>query len=51
MSVKSVSNFGIGGPAMVAFWRRLLFHYEIYRRYPLPPISALKNAWRMARAR
>jgi hypothetical protein len=33
-----------------SFFERLFFHYEVYRRYPLPPWSALKNAWRIARA-
>ena len=31
------------------FYRRLLLHYGIYRRYPLGPLPALKNAWRIAR--
>jgi hypothetical protein len=35
---------------MVAFLRRFSLHYGIYRRYPLTPFSALKNAWRIARA-
>jgi hypothetical protein len=35
---------------MIAFVRRLAIHYGIYRRYPLPRISALKSAWRIARA-
>jgi hypothetical protein len=35
---------------MVAFFRRFSLHYGIYRRYPLRPIEALKNAWRIARA-
>ena len=34
---------------MPAFVRRLLFHYAIYRRYPLRPYPALRNAWRIAR--
>jgi hypothetical protein len=34
---------------MRAFVRRLLMHYGIYRRYPLPPLSAFRNAWRNAR--
>jgi hypothetical protein len=38
------------GTAMITFFRRLLMHYGIYRRYPLPPLPALKNAWRIARA-
>jgi hypothetical protein len=33
-----------------SFLERLLFHYEVYRRYPLSRWSALKNAWRIARA-
>lgn len=36
--------------AMSSFMRRLVFHYGIYRRYPLRPLPALKNAWRIARA-
>jgi hypothetical protein len=35
---------------MSAFVRRLSLHYGIYRRYPLRPFKALKNAWRIARA-
>jgi hypothetical protein len=38
------------GVAMRAFVRRLLMHYGIYRRYPLPRLSAFRNAWRNARA-
>ncbi len=34
---------------MIAFIRRLSFHYEIYRSYPLSRLPALKNAWRIAR--
>jgi hypothetical protein len=34
---------------MITFLRRLFMHYGIYRRYPLAPLSALKNAWRIAR--
>jgi len=34
---------------MLDFFRRLLLHYGIYRRYPLSPLPALKNAWRIAR--
>jgi len=34
---------------MIAFIRRLSFHYEIYRGYPLSRFPALKNAWRIAR--
>jgi hypothetical protein len=34
---------------MMTFIRRLLMHYGIYRRYPLPRLPALKNAWRMSR--
>ena len=37
------------GKAMIAFLRRLLMHYGIYRRYPLARFSALRNAWRIAR--
>jgi hypothetical protein len=32
----------------VPFLNRLLLHYGIYRRYPLRPWPALKNAWRVA---
>jgi hypothetical protein len=38
------------GVAMRAFVRRFLMHYGIYRRYPLPRLSAFRNAWRNARA-
>jgi hypothetical protein len=38
------------GKAMIAFIQRLSIHYDIYRRYPLPRIPALRNAWRIARA-
>jgi hypothetical protein len=34
---------------MRAFFRRFLMHYGIYRRYPLRPLPALRNAWRIAR--
>jgi len=34
---------------MFSFARRLLMHYDIYRRYPLRPLPALKNAWRISR--
>jgi hypothetical protein len=37
------------GEIMIAFIRRLLIHYDIYRRYPLARVPALKNAWRIAR--
>jgi hypothetical protein len=37
------------GKVMIAFLRRLLMHYGIYRRYPLARFSALRNAWRIAR--
>jgi len=36
--------------SMRAFIRRFLMHYGIYRRYPLPRLSAMRNAWRNARA-
>jgi hypothetical protein len=36
--------------AMLTFIRRFSMHYGIYRRYPLAPVSAFKNAWRIARA-
>jgi hypothetical protein len=32
----------------VLFLERLLLHYGIYRRYPLKPWPAFKNAWRIA---
>jgi hypothetical protein len=31
----------------VIFVQRLLLHYGVYRRYPLRPWPALKNAWRI----
>jgi hypothetical protein len=34
---------------MMTFLRRLAMHYGIYRRYPLAPLPALKNAWRISR--
>jgi hypothetical protein len=34
---------------MIAFIRRLLIHYGIYRRYPLSPLPAMRNAWRISR--
>jgi hypothetical protein len=36
--------------SMRVFIRRFLMHYGIYRRYPLPRLSAMRNAWRIARA-
>jgi hypothetical protein len=36
------------GADTVLFLQRLLLHYGIYRRYPLKPWPALKNAWRIA---
>ena len=39
-----------GQTTMIAFLRRLSMHYGIYRRYPLARFSALRNAWRIARA-
>jgi len=38
------------GMTMRAFIKRFLMHYGIYRRYPLPRLSAFRNAWRNARA-
>jgi hypothetical protein len=38
------------GSTMLGFFRRLYLHYGIYRRYPLAPLPALKNAWRISRA-
>jgi hypothetical protein len=37
------------GIPMSSFFRRLMLHYGIYRRYPLRPLPALRNAWRIAR--
>ena len=34
---------------MIVFLRRLMFHYGVYRGYPLAPWPALKNAWRIVR--
>jgi hypothetical protein len=34
---------------MFEFLRRLMLHYGIYRRYPLAPLPAFRNAWRIAR--
>jgi hypothetical protein len=31
------------------FFNRLWLHYSVYRRYPLGPLAALRNAWRIAR--
>jgi hypothetical protein len=39
----------ISGMTMMTFLRRLAMHYGIYRRYPLAPLPALKNAWRISR--
>ena len=33
---------------MLAFIKRFLMHYGIYRRYPLGRFPALSNAWRAA---
>jgi hypothetical protein len=33
---------------MLAFIKRFLLHYGIYRRYPLGRLPALRNAWRVA---
>ena len=33
---------------MLAFIRRFLPHYGVYRRYPLGRFPALRNAWRAA---
>jgi hypothetical protein len=35
---------------MRIFIKRFLLHYGIYRRYPLRRLSAIRNAWRTARA-
>ena len=45
----AIFEFALGRQTMSAFIRRLAFHYSIYRRYPLAPMAALKNAWRIAR--
>jgi hypothetical protein len=34
---------------MNGFLTRFLMHYEVYRRYPLGRLPALRNAWRTAR--
>ena len=34
---------------MLAFIKRFLMHYGVYRRYPLGRFPALRNAWRIAR--
>ncbi|MGZ3327633.1 MAG: hypothetical protein ACXU85_10770, partial [Xanthobacteraceae bacterium] len=36
------------GDTDVQFLDRLLLHYGIYRRYPLRPWPAFKNAWRIS---
>ena len=36
------------GDTDVHFLDRLLLHYGIYRRYPLRPWPAFKNAWRIS---
>src|SRR5205814_306538 len=47
-------RLGVGGcpewewRTQVLFLQRLLLHYGIYRRYPLRPWPAFKNAWRIA---
>ena len=38
-----------GKTAMIAFFNRFWIHYDIYRRYPLSRVPALRNAWRIAR--
>jgi len=40
----------VAGKVMISFFRRFSMHYGIYRRYPLARFSALRNAWRIARA-
>jgi hypothetical protein len=35
---------------MLAFVKRFLMHYGIYRRYPLGRFPALRNAWRAAQS-
>jgi len=42
-----VDTFNVGVDH-VLFLQRLLLHYGIYRRYPLKPWPAFKNAWRIA---
>jgi len=34
---------------ILAFLKRVWLHYSIYRGYPLEPLPAAKNAWRVAR--
>ena len=33
---------------MQAFIRRFFLHYGINRRHPVPRLSAVRNAWRIA---
>lgn len=33
----------------IPFVNRLWLHYSVYRSYPLGPMAALRNAWRIAR--
>ena len=40
--------FAVVENKMLAFIRRFLLHYGIYRRYPLGRFPALRNAWRAA---
>jgi hypothetical protein len=44
--LRAGNRFGV---TMLEFYRRLVLHYGIYRRYPLGLVPALKNAWRIAR--
>jgi hypothetical protein len=43
-----VIAFAIAENKMLAFIKRFLMHYGIYRRYPLGRVPALRNAWRAA---
>ena len=45
VSALSVGD-GIGAEDVI-FLQRLMLHYGVYRRYPLRPWPALKNAWRI----
>jgi len=40
--------FAVAENKMLAFIKRFLLHYGIYRRYPLGRFPALRNAWRAA---
>ena len=48
LSLSVTAAFAIVENKMLAFIRRFLLHYGIYRRYPLGRFPALRNAWRAA---